>query len=311
MEHEMEVEIFRAGDYGPRGRYSEADLETLATDYDPAVHEAPVTVDHLQEGPALGWVRGLRRAGKVLMARLGGLQAEFLDRMRSGGFKKRSIELYRRLETTGRPYLRALTFLGAGAPVVKGLADPVFAEDAAEPVAILFEETKETPVAEHETREPHVPETAPDPVFAETHEDPDLTPLTPEVDAEIQSFCEQMRSEGRLLPLWEEAGLAPFLAALENSRPLRFSDDPANAPLTLRAWFERFLAHLAPSVPMGELTGAVPALHRSVSRPVDLPSNWRGVRVDTASMNLHERACRYRESNPDVAYAEALRAVCS
>ena len=35
MDHEMEIEVFRAGDYGPRGRYSEEDLERIAADYDP------------------------------------------------------------------------------------------------------------------------------------------------------------------------------------------------------------------------------------------------------------------------------------
>src|SRR5690606_32066987 len=52
--NELELEIFRAGDYGPRGRWSEADLDRLAAGYDPALHEAPVTLDHAQTGPALG-----------------------------------------------------------------------------------------------------------------------------------------------------------------------------------------------------------------------------------------------------------------
>ena len=125
---EFELEVFRAGDYGGRGAYSEEDLDRIAEDYNPSEHEAPVTVDHHQEGPALGWVRSLRRAGNTLIARLGGMASEFLAQIRSGAFKKRSIELYRNAPWSGRPYLRALSFLGACPPVVKGLADPVFAE---------------------------------------------------------------------------------------------------------------------------------------------------------------------------------------
>ncbi|MFW5864375.1 MAG: hypothetical protein ACOCVT_02880 [bacterium] len=129
MDKEMEVEVFRAGDYGSRGKFSEEDLDRIVEDYDPATHEAPVTVDHQQDGPAFGWVRGLRRVGNKLLARLGGLDAEFRKKLETGAFKKRSIEMYRKLEDTGRPYLKALSFLGAASPVVKGLADPVFSED--------------------------------------------------------------------------------------------------------------------------------------------------------------------------------------
>jgi hypothetical protein len=156
MDQEIEMEVFRAGDYGPRGSYSEEDLERIASDYAPGLHEAPVTVDHRQEGPALGWVRGLRRAGRLLLARLGGLDCGFLENLKAGAFKKRSVEIYRKLETTGRPYLRALTFLGAGAPVVKGLADPVFGETPENTAPeqdddgrfwIAFEEAEEKPNA--------------------------------------------------------------------------------------------------------------------------------------------------------------------
>ena len=145
MDHDLEVEVFRAGDYGPRGNYSEEDLDRMARDYSPSVHEAPVTLDHQQEGPAVGWIRSLRRMGKVLVARLGGLDAAFLDQLHSGAFKKRSVELYRAAQWTGRPYLRALSFLGACPPAVKGLADPIFADrestDATDRAWIDFDET--------------------------------------------------------------------------------------------------------------------------------------------------------------------------
>ncbi len=54
----LELEIFRAGDYGAKGTYSETDLDTIAQDYNPARHEAAVTVDHEQSAapPTAGWV---------------------------------------------------------------------------------------------------------------------------------------------------------------------------------------------------------------------------------------------------------------
>lgn len=59
------IEIFRAGDYGPKGRYSEADLDRIASSYDPALHEAPVVIGHPEhDRPAYGWVEALKREGK-------------------------------------------------------------------------------------------------------------------------------------------------------------------------------------------------------------------------------------------------------
>jgi hypothetical protein len=39
MNANMEIEVFRAGDYGPKGIYSPDDLQRIASDYDPARHE--------------------------------------------------------------------------------------------------------------------------------------------------------------------------------------------------------------------------------------------------------------------------------
>jgi len=46
VSQKLELEVFRAGDYGPKGQWGEAELEQLAEDYNPAMHEAPVTLDH-------------------------------------------------------------------------------------------------------------------------------------------------------------------------------------------------------------------------------------------------------------------------
>jgi hypothetical protein len=36
------MEVFRAGDYGAKGKFSAADLDKIVANYDPAKHEAPV-----------------------------------------------------------------------------------------------------------------------------------------------------------------------------------------------------------------------------------------------------------------------------
>ena len=118
MTRELEVEVFRAGEYGAKGAYSVDDLEAIARDYEPKTHDAPVTLDHEQTGPAFGWVQSLRRNGDRLLARLHSLSEDLVDLIEKGAYKKRSIELYREFPKTGRPYLRAVTFLGACSPEV-------------------------------------------------------------------------------------------------------------------------------------------------------------------------------------------------
>jgi hypothetical protein len=141
---ELIIEVFRAGDYGPKGSYTEADLDAIATDYEAGRHEAPVTLDHRQEGPAHGWVRSLKRVGDRLLATIGRISPTLAALLGSQAYKKRSVELYRRFTDTGRPYLKAVSFLGAAAPEVKGLADPAFAES----VAIEEEVTPRGPSAD-------------------------------------------------------------------------------------------------------------------------------------------------------------------
>jgi hypothetical protein len=135
---ELQVEVFRVGDYGLKGSYTEQDLDAMATDYNPREHEAPVTLDHDQKGPAHGWVSGLKRLGDRLVATITRLSPSLAAALETQAFKKRSVELYRQNPKTGRPYLKAVSFLGAAPPEVKGLNDPVFTEEDQE--TILFEE---------------------------------------------------------------------------------------------------------------------------------------------------------------------------
>ena len=99
---ELEIEVFRTGNFGEKGRYEEKDIEQIANDYDPAIHEAPVTIDHAQKGPAFGWVKNLRKKGDTLVARITNLNEKFLDLVKNGTFKKRSIELYKKIESNNQ-----------------------------------------------------------------------------------------------------------------------------------------------------------------------------------------------------------------
>lgn len=319
--NDLELEIFRAGDYGPRGRWSEADLDRLAAAYDPALHEAPVTLDHAQTGPALGWVASVSRRGDRLVARLRGLSQGLLTLLRDGAFKKRSVEIYRALPETGAPYLKALSFLGAAAPAVKGLRDVLFSD--VEPLAQLESPTADftafdldvavgrlseptsspaTPlqaasVAPGESSTPHSA------ASGSADFQPGSSPHDVEAPSPALAFAdiiEPLRRSGRFLPAWEERGLRRFFDALADASA--FAVRPGET-VTPQRWIADFLAALPPAIPMGE---AAP--------PRTQPSELNGMissvdRAAPASLELHRRVLMLRDSRPHLSYAEALREV--
>jgi hypothetical protein len=107
------------------------DLQEIVADYSDGVQEAPLTVEHRREGPALGWVKDLRLAGDRLQARFKDISGQLREWLAEGAYRSRSIELYKPFSHTGRAYLGAVSFLGAAAPAVKGLSpEPSLLADA-------------------------------------------------------------------------------------------------------------------------------------------------------------------------------------
>lgn len=115
------VEVFRAGDYGTQGKYTAQDLADIAGRYDPALCEAPLTMDHVEAGPAFGWVKSLRVEGEALIADFSQVPGWFLDAVKRGTWKKRSVEFVSSIPELKGMYLRAVTFLGAITPRVQGM----------------------------------------------------------------------------------------------------------------------------------------------------------------------------------------------
>jgi len=119
-------EVFKAGNY-PQGKFTKAEVEELAKNYDPSFCEAPITLDHEQKGPAYGWVENLKAEGGVLKATFKDLSDDLKEFVNQGKYKKISIEIYRELEGK-KPYLKAVSFLGASIPQVKGMKAVEFKE---------------------------------------------------------------------------------------------------------------------------------------------------------------------------------------
>src|SRR5574344_813477 len=119
-------EVFKAGIY-PQGKFTKAEVEELAKNYDPSFCEAPITLDHEQSGPAFGWVESVKAENGVLKASFKDVTEDLKAFVNDGKYKKISVEIYRELEGK-KPYLKAVSFLGASIPQVKGMEAVQFKE---------------------------------------------------------------------------------------------------------------------------------------------------------------------------------------
>lgn len=136
MLEQQTIEIFRAGnhldDQGVAHHFSEADLNGMASSYNPALREAPLTVGHPKDNlPAYGWVKSVARsASGALAITPHQLEPQFAEMVQAGRFKKRSASFYPpqapNNPTPGKWYLRHVAFLGAQPPAVAGLKDIQF-----------------------------------------------------------------------------------------------------------------------------------------------------------------------------------------
>ena len=127
------LQIFRAGDYGSKGKYTVPQLTALATSYNPAVDEAPICIGHPEHNaPAFGSIKALRMDGDVLLGMPGEVPPVIDAAVQGGAYKKRSVSFIRRQDGSLR--LRHLGLLGGMPPEVTGLRDAQFGSEAFEEV---------------------------------------------------------------------------------------------------------------------------------------------------------------------------------
>lgn len=131
-------EIFKAGNY-PQGAFTEGDINALCSHYDPSFCEAPLTLDHTQKGPAYGWVDSLKNQNGSLKASFRDVTEDLKEFVQSGKYRKISVEIYRDLEGR-KPYLKAVSFLGAAIPQVKGMEPIEFKESPSDVYTFTIEE---------------------------------------------------------------------------------------------------------------------------------------------------------------------------
>ncbi len=285
-EEVVEMEVFRAGDYGPRGKYGEGEIEALARDYSPEVHEAPLTLDHAQNGPAVGWVRALRRAGDRLVAAVTGIPAAVRGVLRDGLYKKRSVELVRAHPATGRPYLRAVSLLGAASPAVEGLREVAFGgeEGAVEQIAFADPDApRAEPAAAAGSAVAQVR------VLAEKVAR--LRSRAAEREADI--LFADLRRDGVCMAGEDEAMVRRLVFAACAGEPPEAADAG-----DVTEWLRRFLGARALRLPAGEV-----APEPAAATP---DPRFAASAADPRSVALHRAATALVEADPALTYAAAL-----
>ena len=135
----QELQIFRAGNYGPKGTYTPADLQQIASDYNPSAHEAPLCIGHpTTNAPAFGWLKSVRADGDLLFGTFEEVPPAMDTAVRQGAFKKRSIAF--RTLPDGKLQIRHVGYLGAMDPHIQGLADAQFSDEQFQEVEFSGEE---------------------------------------------------------------------------------------------------------------------------------------------------------------------------
>lgn len=127
MGHTFDMEIFKSGKWNGQ-EFKPADIAGIVASYDPATQKAPVTLDHDQYGPAFGWVEKIFKKGASIWATVGDIAPSLYAALKGKQYATRSVELYRPTEESPSFRLKAVSFLGAAIPAVKGMAPVELAE---------------------------------------------------------------------------------------------------------------------------------------------------------------------------------------
>lgn len=96
-------------------------LTELASNHDAETSEAPVTLDHAQEGPAYGWIGKAWVEAERLFCSLKSVPVSLVNAIKNERYRSRSIEFHRNWNGTGKAKLTAVSFLGAALPAIEGL----------------------------------------------------------------------------------------------------------------------------------------------------------------------------------------------
>lgn len=328
-----EIEVFRTGDY-PQGKYTASDLDDMAATYDPVnSHEAFVGFEHKEGGPSYGWFSSLRRAGESLVGKLGQVDATVHDAYHSGKFKKWSAEIYDDFDGTGKKYLKALKFLGATPPQIKGLKQAVFGEHGSvssfemalsEPhkggstVTVPNDPAKPAgqpaaPATPAQPAAPVQPVVPPQPTaeFAEVKaENATLKAQLEELKQgqakmargllkeNIATFAESAKRDGKLIAGDFDAGVEAFMESLDGVSVTTGEGD-AKKEQSARHWFQEFVGRRLAPVPTGKVGEGTSGAGSGGT------GAGSETHFDEESVRVNAEIEKYVKENPTATFAEA------
>jgi hypothetical protein len=254
------LQIFKKGKHtamsGVTLSFSENDVRTSISEYDPDVHQAPLVIGHPKtDDPAYGWVKSLSYVDGIMEALPEQVDPAFAKMVNEGKFKKISASFYPP-DSPNNPkpgiyYLKHVGFLGAAAPAIKGLKSASFAEDEDYiEVELDFSEfcqcqtnknKKGKTLNEEELK-------AREAALAEREAKLKL--------AEATSFIEGIRT--KIPPIYRN-GLIEFIASLDAEQEIEFSEGGKTKKLPSAAFIKDLLSHLPNLVEFKEVaTGQTP-----------------------------------------------------
>ncbi|MBE0572983.1 MAG: hypothetical protein IH618_15680 [Ignavibacteriaceae bacterium] len=323
----MTFEIFKTGthtsDKGISKEYTLDELNFIANSYKPEEDEAPIVIGHPEDNdPAFGWVSSLSVTddGKLIAdAPEDKLHPDFLNALKEGRYKKRSISL------TPEGKLRHIGFLGAAKPAVKGLSDIQFSSLSSEVYEFEIAEEK---IFEKETveQEPEIDSTKYSELSQEinhlketissiqqnfTESDSTkaiLSKLSSQVNSiqaklsntDFESLLDSKVSDGTLTPAIKEK----VLAVSNFAQTQNFSAD--FSPAKFQSDFTRHLIALVNSFPK------IIYYENFAEKPANLKINeneFDGFTLDQDSLQIHKKALQYMQANEGVEYVEAINFV--
>jgi len=323
------IEIFKAGSY-PQGEFSEADIDEIVATYDPQLHEAPSTIGHPKPSePAWGWVEAVRREGQLLLAKFRQVAPEFLQWLREGRFKKRSVRLSPHI-VPGRWYLESVGWLGAMPPQVKGLADVALAAAEGEliiefndisdggkemedkDVRALLDKQKdelEKSFAEREKRLREELTQKQEAAFStekqarERLEQENVKLRETLRRSDIRARLEKLLDEARITPAMLEQGLAEFCARLDDQEEVEFAQGDGGKA-SRQEWMFRFLGALPPVLEFREMA----TKERAAAAGGKTPAEFAGVTVDDERLTVHNQALALSREK-GIPYEDALKQI--
>lgn len=334
------IEIFRAGDYGDKGEWTEGDIDKVVSNFAAGTWKPPAVIGHPQtDSPAMGWVEGLRRENKTLLAKFGQVQPELEALVSNGRFPNRSAAFYTDPQGKG-PILRHVGFLGATPPEVKGLAPVKFSSTQfteinleENPMSLMDEQKKTIREAIKDFFSELFGSKPAAGTFSEEQVMGMITKAvtaatTPLIDqnkqlatqftelnnklaasntdtkrAQAVAFVEKLKLAGKWIPAFTAAGMEAMLVNLATSGgSVKFGETGKEIEITSYEAMCKFLEGLPAIVPAGDISGRFKTAGGKM-----IPFNEaKGISLDMDSVVLNEKAQKIA-TEQKIDLGEALR----